>query len=467
MTLGAFISFSVGLVMMYQPLKRVTRINLALQQALASARRLFEVLDEPVLVVDRPGATPLGPFENGIRFEGVSFAYPGGPDVLSNVDLAVPRGSVTALVGPSGAGKTTLANLLPRFMDVTGGRIAIDGVDVRDVTLASLRGAMALVTQEVVLFDDTVRRNVAYGLPDVPEETDSRGPRRRERGGVRRRPPEGARHARRGGRRPALGRPEAAARHRAGSPEGPADPHPRRGDVGPRHRERAGGAGRPRAPHGRSDDARHRPPPLDGAARRPDRRSRTRPARRARPSRRAPGARRRLPEAARPGGLRRGEDHVKSMTGFGRAQAALPDGTADLDHRPRRQPPLPRPVAEDAGRPRGSRGAAAQARLLGRRAGARRPLGPGLEAGGRRRLDRRRHGGALRPGVAAARGGERAPGRAVGARPALPAGRRPHRRGRGGRVARGRDPRRDRAPRSTISTRPAAARGRRRRRPSG
>ncbi len=170
MTLGGFISFSAGLVMMYQPLKRITRINLALQHALASARRLFEVLDEPVLVVDRPAAAPLGSFESGIRFEGVSFSYPGGADVLSNVDLDVPRGSVTALVGPSGAGKTTLALLLPRFMDVTGGRIAIDGIDVRDVTLASLRGAMALVTQDVVLFDDTVRRNVAYGLPEIPEE---------------------------------------------------------------------------------------------------------------------------------------------------------------------------------------------------------------------------------------------------------------------------------------------------------
>jgi subfamily B ATP-binding cassette protein MsbA len=169
MTLGAFISFGVGMVMMYQPFKRATRINLALQQALASARRIFEVLDAPVVVVDRPGAAPLGPFEREIRFEGVSFAYPGGPDVLSKVDLVVPRGSVTALVGPSGAGKTTLANLLPRFMDTTGGRIAIDGTDVRDVTLASLRGSMALVTQEVVLFDDTVRRNVAYGLEDVPE----------------------------------------------------------------------------------------------------------------------------------------------------------------------------------------------------------------------------------------------------------------------------------------------------------
>lgn len=170
MTLGAFISFGVGLVMMYQPFKRATRINLALQQALASARRLFEVLDEPVLVVDRPGAAVLAPFETSVRFEDVSFAYPGGPDVLSNVDLEVPRGSVTALVGPSGAGKTTLANLLPRFMDVTGGRITVDGVDVRDVTLASLRGAMALVTQDVVLFDDSVRRNVAYGLEDIPEK---------------------------------------------------------------------------------------------------------------------------------------------------------------------------------------------------------------------------------------------------------------------------------------------------------
>ena len=170
MTLGAFISFGVGLVMMYQPFKRATRINLALQQALASARRLFEVLDAPVLVVDRPGAVPIAPFEREVRFEGVSFAYPNGPDVLANVDLVVPRGSVTALVGPSGAGKTTLANLLPRFMDVTAGRIAIDGVDVREITLASLRGAMALVTQEVVLFDDTVRRNVAYGREDVPEE---------------------------------------------------------------------------------------------------------------------------------------------------------------------------------------------------------------------------------------------------------------------------------------------------------
>lgn len=169
MTLGTFISFGVSLYMMYQPFKRVTRTNLALQQALASARRLFEVLDHPVEIADRPGARPLSGLTREIRFDGVSFAYPGGPDVLSHVDLTVPKGSVTALVGPSGAGKTTLVNLLPRFMDATEGTVTVDGTDVRDLTLASLRGAIGLVTQEVILFDDTVARNVAYGRTDVPE----------------------------------------------------------------------------------------------------------------------------------------------------------------------------------------------------------------------------------------------------------------------------------------------------------
>jgi subfamily B ATP-binding cassette protein MsbA len=156
--------------MMYQPFKRATRINLALQTALASARRLFEVLDADVSVVDAPDAAPVAPFSQEIRFRGVSFAYPGDAPVLRGIDLVVPRGSVTALVGPSGAGKTTLVNLLPRFMDVTDGAVTVDGIDVRRATLASLRGQIGLVTQEVVLFDDTVRRNVAYGRSDVPEE---------------------------------------------------------------------------------------------------------------------------------------------------------------------------------------------------------------------------------------------------------------------------------------------------------
>ncbi len=174
MTLGTFISYGVGLAMMYQPFKRATRTNLALQHALASARRLFEVLDAPNDVVDRPDARPIAGFAREILFEGASFAYGEGEPVLRDVNLALRRGSVTALVGPSGAGKSTLAALLPRFMDPTGGRVTLDGIDVRDVTLASLRARIGLVTQDVVLFDDTVRRNVAYGRPEAAE-ADVRG----------------------------------------------------------------------------------------------------------------------------------------------------------------------------------------------------------------------------------------------------------------------------------------------------
>ncbi len=169
MTLGTFLSFGVGLVMMYQPFKRATRTNLALQQALASARRVFEVLDAPNDVADRAGAIPLPLLVREIRFEGVTFAYDGGAPVLHDVDLALPRGSVTALVGPSGGGKSTLASLLPRFMDPTAGRLTVDGTDLRDVTLASLRAQIGLVTQEVVLFDESVRRNVAYGTPEAAD----------------------------------------------------------------------------------------------------------------------------------------------------------------------------------------------------------------------------------------------------------------------------------------------------------
>jgi ATP-binding cassette, subfamily B, bacterial MsbA len=169
MTLGTFISFGVGLAMMYQPFKRATRTNLALQQALASARRVFEVLDAPSEVADRPGARPLAALRKEIRFEGVSFAYGGGEPVLRDIDLVLPRGSVTALVGPSGGGKSTLASLLPRFMDPIAGRVTVDGSDLREVTLSSLRAQIGLVTQDVVLFDTSVRRNVAYGAPSAPD----------------------------------------------------------------------------------------------------------------------------------------------------------------------------------------------------------------------------------------------------------------------------------------------------------
>jgi len=166
---GEFVTFVAALFVIFASLRNLVKINNDVQQAVAAAGRVFEIMDQPNLVVDRPGATPLPPFADRIEFRGVSFAYGSAP-VLHGLDLTVPRGRVVALVGSSGAGKSTLVNLLPRFYDVTGGALLIDGRDVRDVTLASLRAQIGLVTQEVILFDDTVRRNIAYGRADVPHQ---------------------------------------------------------------------------------------------------------------------------------------------------------------------------------------------------------------------------------------------------------------------------------------------------------
>jgi subfamily B ATP-binding cassette protein MsbA len=135
-------------------------------QGAAAGDRVFEILDTPSSVPDA-GRGALPPFERAIRYEKVSFAYDDRP-VLHDFSLEIRKGEVVALVGASGGGKTTAANLLPRFWDITGGRITVDGVDVRDVTIASLRAQLALVTQETLLFNDTIRANIAYGRPEVP-----------------------------------------------------------------------------------------------------------------------------------------------------------------------------------------------------------------------------------------------------------------------------------------------------------
>ena len=165
------ISFLATIVLLYTPLKSLGGTGQNVTQGLAGARRLWEVLDEPVEPVSGPRTLPR--FEGELRFENVSFHYParGGeeaPPVLRSVDLTLRRGEVIALVGPSGGGKTTLLNLLPRFADPSQGRILLDGHDLREATLPSLRAQMALVAQETFLFNDTVRANIAYGLSDVP-----------------------------------------------------------------------------------------------------------------------------------------------------------------------------------------------------------------------------------------------------------------------------------------------------------
>ncbi|MEZ5393022.1 MAG: ATP-binding cassette domain-containing protein [Bryobacterales bacterium] len=158
--------------MLYQPVKRLNGIYNIFQQAIGSSERVFEYLSHPHDVKEEPGAQPLAPFAHSVVFENVGFAYPEHEHepTLEGVNLTVNAGEVVAIVGPSGAGKSTLLNLLPRFFDATSGRILIDGRDVREASLKSLRDQIAIVTQETFLFDDTVRNNIAYGRPDVPLE---------------------------------------------------------------------------------------------------------------------------------------------------------------------------------------------------------------------------------------------------------------------------------------------------------
>jgi subfamily B ATP-binding cassette protein MsbA len=168
LTPGAFASFLTALFAMYTPIKRLSRVNATLQAALAAGSRIFEVLDTHEEVREEEGAKALPRMREGIEYRGVGFRYADGHGaILRGVSFGARSGEVVAIVGTSGAGKTTLVNLLPRFYDVTEGEITIDGVDVRRGTLASLRDQIGLVTQETVLFNDTVRANIAYGLEDV------------------------------------------------------------------------------------------------------------------------------------------------------------------------------------------------------------------------------------------------------------------------------------------------------------
>ena len=162
-TPGALFSFITALLLAYQPLKSLANLNASLQEGLAAAERIFEVLDLEPMIRDIPGARPLHIAGGEIRFDDVCFGYVPGILAVDRTSLTIPAGHTVALVGPSGAGKSTMLNLIPRFFDVAAGSISIDRQDVRSVTLASLRGAIALVAQEVSLFDDTVRANIAYG----------------------------------------------------------------------------------------------------------------------------------------------------------------------------------------------------------------------------------------------------------------------------------------------------------------
>jgi len=170
LTSGEFIAFITALFLMYGPAKKLSRVNANIQQALAAGDRIFAMLDTHSEVRELPDAAELPRFSRIIEFCDVSFSYEGAEDAtLQGVSLQVRAGQMLAIVGRSGAGKTTLVNLLPRFYDVTGGAILIDGQDIRNVTLASLRSQIGIVTQETVLFDDTIAANIAYGRPGATQ----------------------------------------------------------------------------------------------------------------------------------------------------------------------------------------------------------------------------------------------------------------------------------------------------------
>jgi len=168
-TPGVFFAFLTSIIMIYNPIKGVSNINSALQQGLAAARRIFDLLDIKSTIQDKPGAIPLPLFQKNIEFNNVSFSYDGKTEILKNINLNVRYGEVIALVGTSGGGKSTLVNLIPRFFEVTKGNIKVDGHDLRDVTMKSLRSQLAIVSQQTILFNDTVRNNIAYGDPGREE----------------------------------------------------------------------------------------------------------------------------------------------------------------------------------------------------------------------------------------------------------------------------------------------------------
>ena len=169
LSLGAFIQFNVLVLMLVMPLRMLGMWIGQAQRATASGERIFQIIDEPEEIVDRAGAAPLPAGSGLVRYEDVTFGYDPERPVLSDVDLELAPGSTVALIGHTGSGKTTLASLVPRFYDVTSGRVTVDGVDVRDVTLASLRGTVGVISQDPFLFSATVHENIAFGRPDATE----------------------------------------------------------------------------------------------------------------------------------------------------------------------------------------------------------------------------------------------------------------------------------------------------------
>ena len=281
-TTGSFVSFIAALLLAYDPMKRLARLNTQLQSGMAAAQRVFDLIDSRPKIVDDAKARRLDQVRGRITLTDVHFSYGADIPALHGINLEIPAGKTIALVGPSGAGKSTVLNLIPRFYDVQKGKVSVDGHDVRDVTMHSLREQMALVSQEVTLFDQSVRDNIAFSRPDATDEE------------IRTAAEAAAAHdfitqlsdgydtmVGEQGVAP-VRRTAAAPVDRPRDAQERADPSPRRSDIGARHGIRAAGAGRPEAADGGAHHLDGRAPLVHGGRCRCDLRSGVRTGRRKR-----------------------------------------------------------------------------------------------------------------------------------------------------------------------------------------
>ena len=274
-SVGTLVVFVSYLASLYTPLESLAYLSMGFATASAGAKRVFEIMESDDCVRDRPRAKTLTSRSTGrVLFESVDFGYEPGRPVLHGIDIEATPGETVALVGPTGAGKSTLVSLIPRFFDPWKGRVLLDGRDIRDIRIASLRAHMAIVLQDPFLSADDARGEhrvrTAAGV-EGRHRTRGRG---RERGRVHPRIAEGLRHGDRRARRDAVARPASAAVDRAGLPQGCADPDSGRADARARRRHRGFSHRCARAPDDRPDDVHHRAPPVDDPAREPDRRHR-------------------------------------------------------------------------------------------------------------------------------------------------------------------------------------------------
>ena len=281
-TVGDFVLVNAMMIQLYQPLNFMGMVYREIKQAIIDIEKMFNVLGREAEIKDVPGAQPLVVSAGNLRFEDVRFAYEPTRPILKGISFEVPAGKTVAIVGPSGAGKSTISRLLFRLYDISGGKILIDGQDIREVTQASLRASIGMVPQDTVLFNDTIRYNIRYGRWDADDAEVEEAARLAQIDQFHPHGAEGLRDPGRRARPETVRRREAARRHRAHRAQGAADPGAGRGDLGARHPHRARNPGRARPrveePHLAGDRA----PAVHHRRRRRDHRAGPGPHRRAR-----------------------------------------------------------------------------------------------------------------------------------------------------------------------------------------